>query len=103
MLAFWYVYLFSHQPEGKVLESALEQLKYSFDPSEPHYTLFILQLVSAITLLFCAYLFFATENFILAMVIVAIHTAVAFFYFSWGQALGVGLPLIFLRNELRHT
>ena len=102
-IPFWYIYLFSHQPEGRVLESAMEQLKYSFDPSEPHFTDFLLIVASAITLLVCAYLFLATKHHMLAMLIVAIHAALALFYFGWGQAIGVALPLIFLRNELRRT
>lgn len=103
MIPFWYLYLFSNQPEGAVLERAIEQLIFSFDPNEPHFTFFVLQVASALTLLFSAYLFLVTDHHTFAVVVVAIHAALAIFYFAWEQAIGVALPLVFLRNELRRT
>ena len=99
----WYIYLFAHQPEGKVLASAIQQLKFTFNTNEPHLTQFVFLAISPIILIACAYLFLATKHHMLAMIVVGAHAAVAFFYFGWIHAIGVALPLLYLRNELRRT
>ena len=64
---------------------------------------FALSVVSALLLLVCAYLFLCTEYSMAAMILVGCHAGAVLIYFGLGEAVGVALPLIFLRNELRRT
>ena len=102
-LSIWYVYLFMHQPEGTVIEGALEQLSYSFDTNIDGNIYFYLQAITTFLLIIYSALFLFTKKHKTAMSLVIINTIISASILAWPLALNNALPLLYAKNVFKNS
>ena len=103
LLIMWFIYLFSAQPEGMAFELGLKQLMYSVNPSTEGYQLYIGTIISIIACIGCGLLLLLSSYKQLAFVVIAIHGAVALYFYDWSIAGLIALPLLFSRGEVKNA
>ncbi len=96
LIAIWWVFLFSARPDClDSIQQAISSAKYALSPSESESWLFIFILLSIATCIETSLILLFGKHKNIAMYLIAAHTVVALFIYTWPLVLVISLPLIY--------
>ncbi|MCL6417732.1 hypothetical protein MIB92_18880 [Aestuariirhabdus sp. Z084] len=96
LIVIWWVFLFAARPDClDSIQLALDSAKYALSPNESGSWLFIFTLASITTCIITSLILFFGKQKRIAMYLIATHSVIAVFTYTWSLVLVIALPLIY--------
>ncbi|WP_049721737.1 hypothetical protein [Gilvimarinus polysaccharolyticus] len=104
LIAIWWVFLFSARPD--CLDSiplAIDSAKYALSPTESGSWLFVFTLGSIVTCIVTSLALLFGKKKRIAMYVIATHSVMALFIYTWSLVLVIALPLVYFAKVYKNT
>ena len=104
LISIWWVFLFSARPDClDSIQLAIKSVKYALSPSESGSWLFVFTLGSIFTCVSSSLILFFGKQKSIGMYLIAAHSVVAVFIYTWSLVLAIALPLIYFGKVLKNA